>query len=66
MDSTANVEEPEIVCAGAAVAEGVRHIFVVPDGAPQNLTPSVLVTGKPKEAPNRFANYRDIPWLVHN
>lgn len=44
--------------------EGVRHVFVVPDGALQSLPLGVLVTKKPKAPIEDFAGYQDTPWLA--
>ena len=47
-----------------AMLEGVRHVFVVPDGAMQSLPMGVLTTEKPESAVGSFKDYRKIPWLT--
>ena len=44
--------------------EGVRHVFVVPDGAIQSLPLGVLVSEKPRESFTDFSDYRQVPWLA--
>lgn len=43
---------------------GVRHIFLVPDGALQSLPFGVLVTGEPKGRIADHSDYRREPWLA--
>jgi len=44
--------------------DGVRHVFVVPDGALQSLPLGVLVTMKTQGDFTDFADYRQVPWLA--
>lgn len=44
--------------------EGVKHIFVVADGALQSLPMGVLVSEKPTDTVIKFTDYRKIPWLT--
>ncbi|MBT3907536.1 MAG: CHAT domain-containing protein, partial [Rhodospirillaceae bacterium] len=44
--------------------KGVRHIFIVPDGALQSLPLGVLVTKKPQGEYREFAEYRLVSWLA--
>lgn len=44
--------------------DGVRHIFVVPDGPLQSLPVGVLVTEEPVGEVRDFAGYRAVPWLA--
>ena len=44
--------------------EGVRHIFVVPDGPLQSLPLGVLVTEEPQGSFEDFGGYRQVPWLA--
>lgn len=46
------------------ILAGVRHLFIVPDGALQSLPFGVLVTGAPQSAPTDFTGYRDVAWLA--
>ena len=43
---------------------GVRHVFVVPDGALQSLPLGVLVTEQPQGHFSDFSGYRQVPWLA--
>ena len=47
-----------------SMLEGVRHVFVVPDGALQSLPLGVLVTAEPQGELTDFSGYRQVPWLV--
>jgi CHAT domain-containing protein len=47
-----------------SLLKGVRHVFVVPDGALQSLPLGVLVTEKPQGSFTDFAGYRHVPWLA--
>ena len=44
--------------------EGVRHVFVVPDGALQSLPVGVLVTKEPEHRVRKLEDYADVPWLA--
>jgi CHAT domain-containing protein len=44
--------------------DGVRHVFVVPDGALQSLPLGVLVTKEPQGKFTDFADYRQVSWLA--
>jgi CHAT domain-containing protein len=44
--------------------DGVRHLFVVPDGALQSLPLGVLVSAEPQESFVDFSGYRQTPWLA--
>ena len=44
--------------------DGVRHVFMVPDGALQSLPLGMLVTDEPQGAITDFAGYRQVPWLA--
>ena len=48
----------------ASVLNGVRHVFVVPDGALQSLPLGVLVTEEPQGDFTEFSGYRQVPWLA--
>ena len=44
--------------------KGVRHLFVVPDGALQSLPLGILVTAAPRDVVTDFSGYREVPWLA--
>ena len=44
--------------------DGVRHVFVVPDGALQSLPLGVLVTKESQGAFTDFSGYRHVDWLA--
>ena len=44
--------------------EGVRHVFVVPDGALTGLPLGVLVTEQTEVDDKDLASYRKVPWLA--
>ncbi len=44
--------------------EGVRHVFVVPDGALTGLPLGVLVTEQAEVDDKDLASYRKVPWLA--
>ena len=44
--------------------KGVRHVFVVPDGALQSLPLGVLVTEEPEGQVRKLSAYRDVEWLA--
>jgi CHAT domain-containing protein/Tfp pilus assembly protein PilF len=49
-----------MLAPAAAELDGVRHIFIVPDGALQSLPIGVLVTAPPEEK----IDYRKVHWLA--
>jgi CHAT domain-containing protein/tetratricopeptide (TPR) repeat protein len=49
-----------LLAPAAPLLEGVRHVFMVPDGALGSLPIGVLVTDPPAEK----ADYRTVPWLA--
>ncbi|MEE8393570.1 MAG: CHAT domain-containing protein, partial [Rhodospirillales bacterium] len=53
-----------IFAAAEGMIAGLRHLFVVPDGALQSLPLGVLVTEKPSGEPTDFSGYREVPWLA--
>jgi len=53
-----------IFAAAEPLLDGVRHLFVVPDGALQSLPLGVLVTGKTEGEIADFSAYRQVPWLA--
>jgi CHAT domain-containing protein len=44
--------------------KGVRHLFVVPDGALTGLPPGILVTAPQERLPLDAGEYRRVPWLA--
>jgi CHAT domain-containing protein len=54
----------QIFAPAEPMLEGVRHVFVVPDGALQSLPLGVLVTEMPEGPVRRMADYRNVPWLA--
>lgn len=44
--------------------EGIRHVFVVPDGALESLPIGVLVTQRPDVDPEKPADHRSIAWFA--
>lgn len=53
-----------ILAPVAALLQGARHLFVVPDGALQSLPVGVLLTDLPSRPLASFADYRAAPWLA--
>ena len=49
-----------ILAPAAPLLDGVRHVFMVPDGALSSLPIGVLVTAAPAEK----VDYRTVPWLA--
>lgn len=47
-----------------AELSGIRHLFVVPDGALQSLPLGVLVTEPPDKPVDDITGYRDVAWLA--
>lgn len=54
----------KIFAAAEPMLHGIKHIFVVPDGALQSLPLSVLVTKQPQGGVANFSDYRQVPWLA--
>ena len=54
----------QIFAPAEPMLEGVRHVFVVPDGALQSLPLGVLVTEQPDGRVGKFSTYRDVAWLA--
>ena len=46
------------------ILNGVRHVFVVPDGVLQSLPLGVLVTDEPQGKFQDYSGYRQVPWLA--
>jgi CHAT domain-containing protein len=44
--------------------EGVRHLYLVPDGALGGIPPGILVTAPQTLPPQTPAQYREVPWLA--
>ena len=53
-----------IFAPAGPMLEGVRHVFVVPDGALQSLPLGVLVTEEPEGRVRKLSAYRDVEWLA--
>ena len=53
-----------IFAPAEAELSGIRHLFVVPDGALQSLPLGVLITEPPDESVDGLADYRDLAWLA--
>ncbi len=53
-----------IFASAEPLLEGVRHLFVVPDGPLQSLPLGVLVTRKPRKKASDFSGYLQTPWLA--
>jgi hypothetical protein len=54
----------KLFTAAEAGLGGVRHLFVVPDGAVGSLPLGALVTEEPQAEVTDFAGYRNVPWLA--
>ncbi|HIJ43006.1 MAG TPA: tetratricopeptide repeat protein, partial [Rhodospirillaceae bacterium] len=54
----------KIFAPAEPLLKGVRHVFVIPDGALQSLPLGVLVTEKPQGGFTDFSGYRQVPWLA--
>ena len=54
----------QIFAPAEKVLKGVRHVFVVADGALQSLPLGVLVTDKPQGEFKDYSGYRQVPWLA--
>ena len=54
----------QIFAPAEPILDGVRHVFVVPDGALQSLPLGVLVTEEPEGRVRKFSTYRDVEWLA--
>ncbi|MCH9020162.1 MAG: tetratricopeptide repeat protein [Proteobacteria bacterium] len=54
----------QIFAPAEPMLEGVRHVFVVPDGALQSLPLGVLITEEPKGRVRKLSAYRDVEWLA--
>jgi CHAT domain-containing protein len=54
----------QIFAPAEQLLQGVRRVFVVPNGALQSLPAGVLVTGVPAKPVTEVEDYRDIPWLA--
>jgi CHAT domain len=54
----------KIVAPVAALLDGARQVFVIPDGAFDSLPFGVLVTKPPAHSPDQPADHRDIAWLA--
>ncbi len=53
-----------IFAPAEAELSGIRHLFVVPDGALQSLPLGVLITEPPDKSVGGLADYRDLAWLA--
>jgi CHAT domain-containing protein len=53
-----------IFAAAEPMLQGIRHLFVIPDGALQSLPLGVLTTDKPEGGFTDFSGYRQVPWLA--
>jgi CHAT domain-containing protein/Tfp pilus assembly protein PilF len=54
----------KIVAPAAAMLEGAKQVFVVPDGALESLPLQVLVTEEPKDDSGAPSDYRRIAWFA--
>ena len=54
----------QIFAPAEELLEGVRHVFVVPNGALQSLPVGVLVTDVPSKSVAGIRDYRDVAWLA--
>jgi CHAT domain-containing protein/Tfp pilus assembly protein PilF len=56
----------KILAPAAALLDGAKQIFVVPDGALESLPLGVLVTKPPAANPEKSADHREIAWLARD
>jgi TPR repeat protein/CHAT domain-containing protein len=54
----------EFFAPAEILLEGIRHVFVVPDGALQSLPIGVLITQKQQEKFIGFSDYKKVSWLA--
>ena len=54
----------KLLAPAEPLLEGVRHLFLVPDGALQSLPLGVLVTEKPEAINIDYSTYRQTAWLA--
>jgi CHAT domain-containing protein len=55
-----------IVAPARPLLDGVRQVFVIPDGALESLPFAVLVTKPSQRNPEHVGDYRAIAWLARN